>query len=407
MTHELERPPPSATAIRRRPELDALTLLCYGAVGTFGFLSNGLGPVLPFLQIELAVGREQVGTFPILLALGLITVGILGNRFVGLVGRRVAFWAGFIGVSSGALILTATSNLLVVGVGVALLGVGGATLIFLVPAILADRHGHLATRAIVESTGIVSASAILAPMLISLSVTLGLGWRPGYIALPLAVAVTLGFVARRVRFEGEHLSPASPLVGARAGHPPGSYRRRWLDVLVVVSVEMCMVFWSADYLVTVFKVDPAPAAAIVSLFFIGMAAGRLAGGQVAGSRSLFLSALLVSAAGFALFWLAWLPALAAAGLLVTGLGIALLYPLSISRALAAWPTDPDRASARGALASGLAFGIAPFALALIADRAGLRPAFLVVPLLLAIVVVNNLVSPARRPSPSTGDHERD
>jgi fucose permease len=77
---------------------------------------------------------------------------------------------------------------------------------------------------------------------------------------------------------------------------------------------------------------------------------------------------------------------------VTGLGVALLYPLSISRALAAWPSDPDRASARGALASGLAFGIAPFVLGLVAERADLRTAFLIVPGLLVIVIANTFLS---------------
>jgi MFS family permease len=283
------------------------------------------------------------------------------------------------------------------------MGVGGATLVFLVPAILADRHGHLATRAIVESTGVVSASAILAPLLVSLSVTLGSGWRLGYVALPVTTSMVLAFVGWRVRFHGDHLIPASEPASANPRHPPGSYRRRWFDVLVVVSVEMCVVFWSADYLVSVLSVNTAPAAAIVSLFFIGMAVGRLGGGRLVGSRSLFMYALMVSAIGFAVFWLAWLPGLAAVGLLVTGLGVALLYPLSISRALEAWPTDPDRASARGALASGLAFGIAPFALALIADHAGLRPAFLVVPLLLAIVIINTVSSPQ---GPSDPDASR-
>jgi fucose permease len=100
---------------------------------------------------------------------------------------------------------------------------------------------------------------------------------------------------------------------------------------------------------------------------------------------------VVTAVGFAIFWFAPIPVVAGVGLLTTGLAVALLYPLSISRALAAWPSDPDRASARGALASGLAFGIAPFALGLVAERADLRTAFLIVPALLVIVLANTMV----------------
>ena len=263
--------------------MDALTLLCYGAIGIFGFLTNGLGPVLPFLQTELSVGRGEIGTFSLFLAFGLLTIGVLGHRVVGLVGRRTAFWGGVVGMASGALLLPAASSLLVLGVGsVALIGAGGAMLIFLVPAILSDRHGHLATRAIVLMTGIVSTTAILAPVLISLSVTLGLGWRVGYVALPVAAVVALALIGWRIQFHGEHLVPASAPASSHGGHPKGSYWRRWFDVLLAISVEMCMVFWSADYLVSVLKVDAATAAGMLSLFLVGMAVGRVGGGRFSG-----------------------------------------------------------------------------------------------------------------------------
>jgi fucose permease len=388
LAERAERP----VEIRTHPERDALTLLCFGAVAAFGFLSNGLGPILPFLQAELSIGRGQAGTFSLILAIGLLAIGLIGHEVVRRIGRRATFWLGVSAVISGPLILTATDSLLVASFGVALLGAGGAMLVFLVPAIMADRHGHLATRAIVESTAVISASAILAPLLVAGAVTLGLGWRLGYIALPLAVTAILVVVGRRIRFEGDHLVPVTPiLAGVAIERPGGSFRRRWLDVLTVVSIEICMVFWSADYLVSVFGLDRAIAAAIVSLFFIGMAVGRGAGGRLAGSGTSFLSALVVTAVGFAIFWFAPIPVVAGVGLLTTGLAVALLYPLSISRALAAWPSDPDRASARGALASGLAFGIAPFALGLVAERADLRTAFLIVPALLVIVLANTMV----------------
>ena len=59
----------------------------------------------------------------------------------------------------------------------------------------------------------------------------------------------------------------------------------------------------------------------------------------------------------------------------------------MSRVIAAWPQAPDRASARAALGSGLAIGIAPFLLAQVSDRVGLRTAFLIVPALLLVLAV--------------------
>jgi MFS family permease len=84
--------------------------------------------------------------------------------------------------------------------------------------------------------------------------------------------------------------------------------------------------------------------------------------------------------------------LAATGLLVAGLGVALLYPTTVSRVVAVWPHAPDRAAAWAALASGLAIGVAPFVLARLSDVANLRIAYLIVPALLAVLVARVVFS---------------
>jgi hypothetical protein len=70
---------------------------------------------------------------------------------------------------------------------------------------------------------------------------------------------------------------------------------------------------------------------------------------------------------------------------LAGLGVALLYPTTVSRVVAAWPQAPDKAAARAALGSGLAIGGAPFLLAQLSDGIGLRSAFLIVPALLLVL----------------------
>jgi MFS family permease len=104
-------------------------------------------------------------------------------------------------------------------------------------------------------------------------------------------------------------------------------------------------------------------------------------------RALILACTGTATVGFALFWAAPTLTFAAAGLLVAGLGVALLYPTTVSRVVAAWPHMPDRAAARAALASGIAIGGAPLLLAQISDVAGLRQAFLIVPILLLVLAV--------------------
>lgn len=83
-----------------------------------------------------------------------------------------------------------------------------------------------------------------------------------------------------------------------------------------------MVFWSTDYLATVIGLGAAAAPAVASLFLVGMALGRLLGGQIGARlvrpRPVLLVALGLSAAGFALFWSSGHPALAGVGLVVMG-----------------------------------------------------------------------------------------
>ena len=65
---------------------------------------------------------------------------------------------------------------------------------------------------------------------------------------------------------------------------------------------------------------------------------------------------------------------------------------ALARLVAAWPQDRDRAAARGALASGVAIGGAPFLLAALSDAFGLRAAYLIVPALLVVLAMQTLVS---------------
>jgi predicted MFS family arabinose efflux permease len=119
----------------------------------------------------------------------------------------------------------------------------------------------------------------------------------------------------------------------------------------------------------------------------GMFVGRLAGSRLVlrlpGTAVMF-GALALSGAGFALFWLATVPWLALLGLVVTGLGNALHYPLGMALAVEYSAGQADLAVARTSYAIGVSFGVAPFLLAAVADHIGPHFAFLLVPVFLAI-----------------------
>ena len=68
------------------------------------------------------------------------------------------------------------------------------------------------------------------------------------------------------------------------------------------------------------------------------------------------------------------------GLFVAGIGVANLYPLIVALALGAAPGQSNEAGARLTFASGTAILAAPLLLGALADAAGIRLAYGVVPI---------------------------
>jgi fucose permease len=106
----------------------------------------------------------------------------------------------------------------------------------------------------------------------------------------------------------------------------------------------------------------------------------------------------VTGLGFPLFWLPRWPALNLAGLFVAGLGVASLFPFTISVALSLAPQQANTASARVSLGVGVAIFSAPLLLGWAADRLGLPTAFgLVAGLIVAAFGVTLLARRAAEP----------
>ncbi len=353
------------------------------------FLLNGLGAILVPLQKDLHVGRDSVAFYPTLFAVGLLAVGIGGGRLVGRVGRPVALRVSIAGMLFGGVLLATSDHALTLA-GALFLGLGGALLIQLTPALLSALHPHAPAAAVGEANGFASAASVLAPLAVAGALAAGLGWRAGYLVAPLLILVLVLVPSWRTPLPKAEPAPHDA-PKAKGSHLIGP----WIEVLFAVSVEFCMVFWAASAVTEWHHASDGLAPAVASLFLVGMAVGRSLSVPITRrvrARPLMLLCIGVAGAGFGVFWAAPVLPLAAVGLGVAGLGVALLYPTTVSRTIAAWPHAPDRAAARAALASGLAIGGAPFVLARLADSTGLRTAYLVVPVLLLALVVRTLTA---------------
>jgi fucose permease len=175
-------------------------------------------------------------------------------------------------------------------------------------------------------------------------------------------------------------------------------------LLCGVGVEFGVAFWAVDFLSGAGGLSRPAAALALSGYLGAMLVGRLVAGVVLGRAArapalagrLLAGSYALAGAAFVVYWRVDVPAVRVAALALTGLGVANLYPLTLGRALARAPHDPERASARTALASGTAILAAPFALGALADATSLAAAQAVVP---ALVVAAGalLVALGRRP----------
>jgi len=367
---------------------DRFTWLAYLMLGYYAYLQAANGPLMPFLRADLGINYATGGLHFSAFAGGMITTGLTADRVTARLGRRRAFWGGAAGMAAGAILLTLGRHVAMTIGGAAIMGLFGSLLLITIQASLSDRHGERRAIAFTESNVVASICATLAPLCVGGLQQAGIGWR-GAVWLMVAVAAGLAVVMGREPLP----APRALAAGQQraAGRLPVAYWAYWLVIVLCVAAEWCLAFWSADFLSTVAGLSPSFAATAVSLFYLAMIVGRVIGSRLAWvmpTGRLLLGALGVAAVGFPLFWLGQTPALNVGGLFVAGLGVANLYPLSLSAATSAAAGQANTASARISLAAGLAILTAPLALGGVADQVGIQDAYgLVIGLLAAAVAM--------------------
>lgn len=370
----------TAAAPPARLERDAMTWWAYGVFVAMAFFLNGLAAVLLAVREDLDVSRTVQGLHSTAFAAGLILGGLVADRL-----RAGLGWSGVFRLSAlghlGATVALATAASVVGTLPAALLlGFSASLLIVLVPSVLAGLHGPRTAAALAEVNGLASIVGVVAPLAVGAALALTGEWSPAYV---LAIVVVFPLLELRARRFG--LRAVAPPAPRTEGRLPRGYWRWWSVVLFAVAVEFTMLLWAADDADDRLALGDAASATAPSAFLVGMAAARLLAGRLAlrlPVLTLFRLALCGCTAGFVLFRATDAVAVAYAGLVLTGAGTGLLYPLALATALERAPGRGSLASARAALASGVAIGIGPLALGGLADATGTATAFLLVPALL-------------------------
>ena len=198
-----------------------------------------------------------------------------------------------------------------------LLGLVGSLILAIVPSALSDQHGELRAVALSEGNVIASLVAVAAPLLVGWFAHAAGGWR---LALGLVAVAPILLYLGFGKAASSMAASTQPNLARTRQSLPLRYWAFWAAIVLAVSVEFCMISWSADYLRNVLRMSTADSAQAVSLFFAGMVLGRLAGSRLVQRFStlhVVVASILIASIGFLVFWRAGIAALGLAGLFVT------------------------------------------------------------------------------------------
>jgi fucose permease len=367
----------------RRVARTPVIWFAYALPTAFTFIINLIGPLLPHLRAELSLGYAQAAFHTSAFAAGMIATGLVGDRIASLFGRRKSVWLGVVGLAAGLTLVGLAPALWVSILGCSIMGALGTLTLVVAPALLAETDPQTRGLAFAEQNVIAYVGALVAPPALWL-VAETVGWR-GVMVLGWLTVLLCGILFRTVRLPQ---APASDR--AEDASLPLAYWAFWALLMITVASEFSVSVWGPSYLETVLGLSRGSAMLAVAAFPMGMVAGRAAGVVLLGRhppQMLAMPSIGLAFVGFMVFWQGGSPWTGLAGLFVTGLGLANLYPVGIAMAISVAGPATAKAAARASLGSGLAIIGAPMALGAIADRFGMVLAYGVVPVLLACAVM--------------------
>jgi fucose permease len=371
---------------------DKLTWQMYIIGGFYGFLINALGPVMPFLRDEIGFSYLIASLHFSAFAVGIIVAGLMANLLIRRFGRGFTFWLGAGGLAVGSILLLVSKQPVFSISSIFVMGAIGALLTVTVPATLADKHPDHRSIVFTEINVIGSFSAVMAPLLIGLFARTVFGWQGGLIFM-LGILFICVLIFYRTKFN-EPLRRISPADQAHQKLPK-IFWLYWSGIFLVAGIEFSLGFWGAEFLEKKLDLAKADAATLMSLFLVAMLVGRFTGSRIAtrfSGESILIASLLVTGAGFLVHWLVGNPIISIVGLIITGLGVANLYPITLTLAIDSAHGLTNLATGRVALASGLAILIAPFLLGSLANGFGVALAYGIILILVVVALLIALIT---------------
>ena len=366
-----------------RPIRDRTTLLAYAQLGLLGWFVYAFGASLTLLRDDEGLSRTAASLLSISLAAGGTLGSFLAASIVRRWGRGAMLRAGALAIATGTLLYICDGPLWLVATGPFIGSLGASFCAVGVSAYLEARQGAAADASLAEANLVASSASLIGILAVGVAATTILGWRLGLLLL-VFVAIALEVLRGRTV---EAFNVGTDLE-SRADAPRLPTLVWWavLTLILLTSVEITLLQWGPDLLRERGGLEAGSASATIAAIVVGMIIGRLVGSRLVervSSELVFGGSIIFAAAAFVYTWLVTGAVPLIIGLVLIGVGIGMHFPLGIGRAMRASAGQPDRAAGWTSAGIGIMSGVAPFALAALADSWGVHKAFAVMLLFFA------------------------
>jgi fucose permease len=354
-----------------------------------GFV-DAMGPLASTIQKQYSLSGFMAGLLPAFAFVAFAIFSVPGGVLTARIGKKNMMLLALALVALGVLVPTVVvPGFALLLAGVFVLGVGTTFLQVAGNPIMRDVSGegrfasNLSLAQFVKGVGSVVSTYLVGRLAVG-----ELGWRRIFpVFLVLTVVALLSVLALKVK---ETRADVPPSVGSSLsllGEP--AFGLAVLGIFLYVGAEVGMNTWLGPRLESLgFTADNLRFAGLdwgrestalgSTLFFVGLTVGRLLGSgilSVVSPRTFFRLSAALGVAGI-LCVLSGVPALAVAGVVLSGLGFANIWPVLFSLTVEA---RPERSAELSGLMCMAIFGgaVLPPLMGRINDTAGLGPAFLV------------------------------
>jgi MFS family permease len=363
--------------------------LAFASNFTWVMVIGLLGPSIPRIIEDLQISYAQAGLFFTMLSLGSLFGTTLTGMASDYLNRKALFGMIALVLAVGLASIGLASSYLMVLLIILVYSLFGAPAGTVGQSIMLAMYPDRRERFISLQTSFAALGSFAAPLLVALNLVLGLSWRwtfveTGVLALLLFVWILLTPLPRASGRMMSWRRFSAVLVNPRILFSA-------LLIFLSVAPDLGFSYWLAEHFKTELGVPIGLSSAVVSVYLVGIIAGRLATSRLVkrfASRSILKAGMMLSLGSLILFLaVPWIPVKLAV-LVLYGLGTAPVFPLLMARGTALYPDQPGTVS--GVLFGSVSLGGMAFPLLLgaLAANLGIRLTYIVV----AVVILGLLVA---------------